>query len=73
MVAISDAFVGFHVIEVPIPINTTAIKFTFLRDGILKNGCCGAAELIKLSAYRYFSPLDFSCLRFECDDSSKGC
>jgi len=43
---------GFHVIEVPIPINTSAIRYTFLREGILKNGCCGASELIKLTAYR---------------------
>eukprot|EP01036_Dinobryon_divergens_P035067 gene35067-45391_t len=43
---------GFHVIEVPIPINTSAITFKFLREGILKNGCCGASELIKISAYR---------------------
>lgn len=44
---------GFHVIEVPTPVNTSAIKFPFLRDHIDKNGCCGAAELIKLTSYRY--------------------
>jgi lipopolysaccharide biosynthesis glycosyltransferase len=43
---------GYHVIEVPTPINSTAIKFTFLREKINKNGCCGAAELIKLNSYR---------------------
>lgn len=43
---------GFHVIEVPIPINATAIKFDFLREKINKNGCCGASELIKLTSYR---------------------
>ena len=43
---------GFHVIECPTPINTTAIRFTFLREKINKNGCCGAAELIKLNSYR---------------------
>ncbi len=43
---------GFHVIEVPIPVNTTAIQFDFLREKINKNGCCGSAELIKLSSYR---------------------
>lgn len=44
---------GFHVIEVPTPVNTSAIQFPFLRDHIDKNGCCGAAELIKLTSYRY--------------------
>jgi hypothetical protein len=43
---------GFHVIEVPTPVNTSAIKFEFLRDHIDKNGCCGATELIKLTSYR---------------------
>lgn len=43
---------GYHVIEVPIPINVSAIKFEFLREKINKNGCCGASELIKLSSYR---------------------
>lgn len=43
---------GFHVIEVPIPINVSAIKFDFLREKINKNGCCGSSELIKLTAYR---------------------
>lgn len=43
---------GFHVIEVPIPINRTAIQFEFLREKIEKNGCCGSSELIKLTSYR---------------------
>jgi hypothetical protein len=43
---------GFHVIEVPTPVNTSAIQFPFLRDHIDKNGCCGAAELIKITSYR---------------------
>jgi hypothetical protein len=43
---------GYHVIEVPTPINSSAIKFDFLREKINKNGCCGAAELIKLNSYR---------------------
>jgi hypothetical protein len=43
---------GFHVIEVPTPVNTKAIEFPFLRDHIDKNGCCGATELIKLTSYR---------------------
>eukprot|EP01038_Epipyxis_sp_PR26KG_P011445 gene11445-15332_t len=43
---------GFHVIEVPIPINVSAIKFDFLREKINKNGCCGSSELIKLTSYR---------------------
>ena len=43
---------GFHVIEVPVPINIPKIKYKFLREHIDKNGCCGASELIKLSSYR---------------------
>jgi hypothetical protein len=43
---------GYHVIEVPIPINTSAIQFSFLREKINKNGCCGSAEMIKLTSYR---------------------
>ena len=43
---------GYHVIECPTPINVSKIKFKFLREKINKNGCCGASELIKLSAYR---------------------
>lgn len=43
---------GFHVIEVPIPVNRTAIQFEFLREKIDKNGCCGSSELIKLTSYR---------------------
>lgn len=43
---------GFHVIEVPIPINVSAIQFDFLREKINKNGCCGSSELIKLASYR---------------------
>ena len=45
---------GFHVIEAPKPINVTAIddKFTFLKEKMEKNGCCGSAELIKLNSYR---------------------
>jgi hypothetical protein len=46
------AKLGFHVIEVPIPVNRTAIKFDFLREKIDKNGCCGSAEMIKVTAYR---------------------
>ena len=43
---------GYHVIEVPLPINITAIDGKFLREHINNNGCCGATELIKLSSYR---------------------
>ena len=45
---------GFHVIEAPKPVNVTAIddKFTFLKEKLEKNGCCGSAELIKLNSYR---------------------
>lgn len=44
--------IGYHVIDVPVPINSSAIKFDFLREKIEKNGCCGSAELIKLTSYR---------------------
>lgn len=43
---------GFHVIEVPTPINASAIKFKWFREHIDKNGCCGSSELIKLNSYR---------------------
>ena len=43
---------GYHVIEVPLPINITAIQGKNLREHINLNGCCGASELIKLSSYR---------------------
>ena len=42
---------GYHVIEATTPINVSAIHGDFLREKINKNGCCGAAELIKLSSY----------------------
>lgn len=53
---------GYHVVEVPTPVNTSAIRFDFLREKIDKNGCCGAAELIKLNAYRYIITAVFSNL-----------
>jgi hypothetical protein len=40
------------VIECPVPVNVSAIFGDFLREKINKNGCCGAAELIKLNSYR---------------------
>ena len=43
---------GFQVIVAPTPINTSAIRYEFLRTKIDKNGCCGASELIKLNSYR---------------------
>lgn len=43
---------GFHVIEVPTPVNISAIHYQWYREHIDRNGCCGAAELIKLTAYR---------------------
>ena len=43
---------GFQVIIAPTPINTSAIRYEFLRTKIDKNGCCGATELIKLNSYR---------------------
>lgn len=53
---------GYHVVEVPTPVNTSAIRFDFLREKIDRNGCCGAAELIKLNAYRYFMSAVYSNL-----------
>lgn len=44
--------IGFHVIESPTPINSSAIKFKWFREHIDKNGCCGSSELIKLNSYR---------------------
>ena len=46
---------GYHVIQVPVPVNVTAIKHKYLREKIdsTEFGCCGAAELIKLAIYRY--------------------
>ena len=44
--------IGYHIIEATTPINSTAIPFTWFREHIEKNGCCGASELIKLNAYR---------------------
>lgn len=52
---------GFHVIEVPTPVNITAIKYQFLREHIDKNGCCGAAELIKLTSYRSVFVIPIFC------------
>jgi hypothetical protein len=60
---------GFHIIEVPIPMNRTAIKFDFLREKIEKNGCCGSSEMIKITSYRYLCYLNFfffSCSNFRC-------
>jgi len=42
---------GYHVIEAATPVNIPVIRGDFLREKIDKNGCCGAAELIKLSSY----------------------
>jgi hypothetical protein len=44
--------IGYHVIECETPIIPQNIKFKFLREHINRNGCCGAAELIKLYAYK---------------------
>jgi hypothetical protein len=42
-----------RVIETPTPVNVSAIRGKWLREHINdKAGCCGAAELIKLYAYR---------------------
>ena len=43
----------YRVIETPTPVNVSAIQGKWLREHINdKAGCCGAAELIKLYAYR---------------------
>ena len=33
------------------PLDVTTIKGEFLREKIVKNGCCGASELLKLYAW----------------------
>lgn len=42
---------GYELIERPTPINVQEIEGDYLRERIENNGCCGAAELIKLEAY----------------------
>ena len=42
------------------PVNVSAIRGAYLRNHINdKAGCCGAAELIKLNAYRYDDRVQF--------------
>jgi len=48
-----DAFLklGYEVLERDTPIDVTKIKGKYLRDSIVKTGCCQEKELIKLWAY----------------------
>jgi hypothetical protein len=43
---------GFTLLERPTPVNVSDIEGDVLRERIVKNGCCGEKELIKLEAYR---------------------
>ena len=42
---------GFEVMNVPTPVTVSEIQHQSLREGIVKNGCCGEKELIKFYAY----------------------
>lgn len=43
---------GFELLERPTPVNVSAIQGDVLRERIVRNGCCGEKELIKLEAFR---------------------
>jgi len=43
---------GFQLVERPTPVNVSDIRGDILRERIVRNGCCGERELIKLEAYR---------------------
>lgn len=43
---------GYRVVEFHLPVSSDEIRPGFLRDHIDKSGCCGAAELLKLCAFR---------------------
>lgn len=43
---------GFELVERATPVNVSDIRGELLRERIVKNGCCGAQELIKLEAFR---------------------
>ena len=49
----SDVFsqLGYEVLIRPTPFNVTDIKGDFLREHIVKSGCCGEKEYLKLYAY----------------------
>lgn len=43
---------GFELVQRPTPVNVSDIRGEVLRERIVRNGCCGEKELIKLEAYR---------------------
>ena len=43
---------GFELLERPTPVNVEEIQGEVLRERIVRNGCCGEKELIKLEAFR---------------------
>jgi len=45
------ALVGFRVLERPTPVAIPEIRGSFLRQRIVRSGCCGATELMKLWAW----------------------
>ena len=45
------AFLGYRIIERPLPVELSEISPGFLRDRVAASGCCGADELLKLWAY----------------------
>lgn len=49
----ADVFsdLGYEVLVRPTPFNVTDIKGEFLREHIVKSGCCGEKEYLKLYAY----------------------
>ena len=49
----SDIFtdLGYEVLLRPTPFNVSEIRGTFLREHIVKSGCCGEKEYLKLYAY----------------------
>ena len=42
---------GYEIVVVPTPVAVPDIRGAFLREKIVKNGCCGEKELIKFYAY----------------------
>jgi hypothetical protein len=42
------AALGWRILEVPEPVAASEIQGAFLKSHILKSGCCGARELLKL-------------------------
>jgi hypothetical protein len=42
---------GYQVLEKPVPIEVSRIKHEYMREAIVKDGCCGEKELLKLHAF----------------------